>query len=31
MGIILESIKQQQLKENLPDIFPGERSVSASR
>ncbi len=24
MGLILESIRQQQLKENLPDIFPGD-------
>lgn len=24
MGMILESIRQQQLKENLPDIFPGD-------
>lgn len=24
MGVILESIKQQQLKENVPDIFPGD-------
>lgn len=24
MGMILESIRQQQLKEDLPDIFPGD-------
>lgn len=24
MGVILESIKQQQLKDNVPDIFPGD-------
>ena len=24
MGMILESIRQQQLKESLPDIFPGD-------
>lgn len=24
MGMILESIRQQQLKENVPDIFPGD-------
>src|SRR5947209_830604 len=24
MGMILESIRQQQLKEGLPDIFPGD-------
>src|SRR5919205_4261572 len=24
MGLILESIRQQQLKDNLPDIFPGD-------
>jgi large subunit ribosomal protein L19 len=24
MGTILESIRQQQLKDNLPDIFPGD-------
>lgn len=24
MGMILESIRQQQLKESVPDIFPGD-------
>jgi large subunit ribosomal protein L19 len=24
VGVILESIKQQQLKDNVPDIFPGD-------
>lgn len=24
MGMILESIRQQQLKQDLPDIFPGD-------
>lgn len=24
MGMILESIRQQQLKEDVPDIFPGD-------
>lgn len=24
MGMILESIRQQQLKEHLPDVFPGD-------
>lgn len=24
MGMILESIRQQQLKENVPDVFPGD-------
>jgi large subunit ribosomal protein L19 len=24
MGMILDSIRQQQLKEDLPDIFPGD-------
>lgn len=24
MGMILESIRQQQLREDLPDIFPGD-------
>jgi large subunit ribosomal protein L19 len=24
MGLILESIRQQQLKQDLPDIFPGD-------
>ncbi len=24
MGLILESIRQQQLKDDLPDIFPGD-------
>jgi len=24
MGMILESIRQQQIKEGLPDIFPGD-------
>jgi large subunit ribosomal protein L19 len=24
MGMILESIRQQQLKEDLPDVFPGD-------
>jgi large subunit ribosomal protein L19 len=24
MGMILESIRQQQLKDSLPDIFPGD-------